>query len=168
MTCAELDMALETYLRGGLDASRTLALETHAAGCNRCAQVLDARTRVTLAPLAVEPPAELRAGVLTTIRAARRRGRWRHVTVAAAIAAAAVVVLVSRPTPKQATDAPGAASTALAAERARPEFVALDEAARELEAALRADPGDAELRAFLATVHERRAALARLIRDAAS
>jgi anti-sigma factor RsiW len=168
MRCNELDAALASYLRGELDSARTLALETHAAACERCERLLDARTTVPLRPLAVEPPAEVRSVVLATIRDARRRGRWRRLGGAAAVAAAAVVVLVSWPAQKEATNIPGEMSVDMAAERARPEFAALDEAARELEAALRAAPDDRDLQAFLATVNERRAALARLIQDAAS
>lgn len=168
MTCTELDMALESYLSGDLDAPSALALEMHAAGCARCERELDARTRVALLPLAVDPPAEVRPVVLAAIRDARRRGRWRRLAGAAAVAAAAVVVLMSQPARKRASSVPGGASIALATERARPEFEALDQAARELEEALRARPDDPDLRAFLATVNERRAALARLVRDAAS
>ncbi len=168
MTCNELDLVLESYLRGDLDLGGVSAVETHAAGCTRCERLLDARTAVALSPLIVAPPAEVRPAVLSAIREARWRRGWRRAGGLAAVAAAAIMLLMAQPNRKRASDVPGGASILLAAERARPEFAALDQAARELEAALRAQPNDPELQAFLASVHARRAALSRLIRDAAS
>jgi anti-sigma factor RsiW len=54
----------------------------------------------------------------------------------------------------------------MAESQARSEFVALDEAAREIEAALAAAPTDRELRTFLSTVRARRDELSRRVKEA--
>ena len=56
----------------------------------------------------------------------------------------------------------------LADQEAQSEFAALDEASRELEAALAAAPADRELRAYLAAVRARRDELARRVKAATS
>jgi hypothetical protein len=87
-----------------------------------------------------------------------------------AFAAGLLVVVATSLTPrvKQAGDVPGGASILLAAERAQPAFASLDQAERELQAALVASPQDPELDMALAAVRDQRARLQRMIREAAS
>jgi hypothetical protein len=72
------------------------------------------------------------------------------------------------PRQKRASDVPGGASILLASERARPTLDALDAAERELREALVAAPDDREILERLTLLHDRRAAVQRLIREAAS
>ena len=57
------------------------------------------------------------------------------------------------------------AAEQFAQEQSRAEFVVLDAAAKELDAALARTPADAELRAYRAAVQARRSELAQRVRD---
>jgi len=169
MTCHQFDAALSAYLTGTLAESENVELELHASSCDRCGPLLSAATALPMVPPGVAPPPALRAKALTAVRRIRwiRRGRvW---GAGIAIAAAAVLVLSTTPAPDSGVpSAPGKTSSVLAIDRAQPEFDALDRAARELESALLEAPDDPALRGFLATVNERRAALSRQVKDAAT
>lgn len=121
--------------------------------------------------------------------------RWRVVVGAVTTAAAVIVIMVARREPSasstvgisSAGSATSAATTAavnaatvstgsvgasmlrvaehLAHEQARAEFVALDAAAAELDAALARTPADMDLRVYRAAVQARRNELAQRVRD---
>ncbi len=166
MTCAELDLDIDAYLRGDLDDQRATELELHAASCARCEAVLDAATIPGVMP-DIAPPPTLRADTLAAVQRARTAHGRRRWTLPVGVAAAAVLVLmVLQPAPKRAADNPGNPVTSIAESRARPELAELDAAERELNAALQAEPDDADLRGYLAAVTARRAALTRLVREA--
>ncbi|MEI2719180.1 MAG: hypothetical protein V9E87_03425 [Gemmatimonadales bacterium] len=120
-------------------------------------------------PAELAPPAALRERTLAAVTRVRRTRRWKRFGTLA-IAASLVAVLGTSLTPRQkrASDVPGGASILLAAKRAQPAFASLDQAERELRAALTASPGDADLGAALAAVQDRRERLQRLVREAAS
>jgi hypothetical protein len=120
-------------------------------------------------PRELAPPPALRATTLAAVARARRRRRWGRGT-GLAIAAGLLLVVATSLTPreKRAGDVPGGASILLAAERARQTLDALDAAERELRDALIAAPDDRELLARLATLRDRRDAIHRLVREAAS
>ncbi len=179
ITCETFLSALDAYRAGTLDAARSVALETHAASCATCEARLEQATAGLLPRFAPAPPAALRAQVLGAVAARRtsqRRTIWARVGAAAAAAAFAAVLL--RPAPKGAqvlvadsTRVPAAqlgAGGASAEDIARSEFRALDDAARELQAALTRAPGDAELTSFLRSIDDQRAALRRQVQDARS
>lgn len=120
-------------------------------------------------PAEVAPPPALRATTLAAVGRARRRRRWLRGT-GLAIAAGLLLVMATSLTPRQkrASDVPGGASILLASERARPTLDALDAAERELREALVAAPDDREILERLTLLRDRRAAVQRLIREAAS
>lgn len=179
MTCDDLRQALDAYRAGTLDEARSVALEEHAASCADCESLLEEATAGLLPAFAPALPATLRATVLHAV-AARRRARrtieWRPVS--ALVVAAALVAIIVRPTtqvtPPSLSDTAVVASSVVPArmadadEIARSEFRALDDAARELQAALARTPDDAELAAFLRRVNDQRAALRRQVQDARS
>lgn len=120
-------------------------------------------------PPELPPPAALRGRTLAAVARSRRTRRWKRVG-SLAIAASLVALIGTSMTPrkKHASDVPGGASILLAAERAQPAFEALDQAERELRAALTLAPQDTDLGAALAAVQDRRERLQRLVREAAS
>lgn len=169
MTCHEFDQRVTAYLAGTLPELSAREFESHAASCTACEARLDALTRIPRLAQAIALPGALRAitlGAVAARRVSTRRRRW--ILTGAAAACAAFVMLASQPARKRAQDVPGGASVLYAAERAKPEFEALDAAAAEVQAALRINPDDAALRAFMGTIEERRAAITRQIREAAS
>lgn len=194
MTCQEFEAQIASYVDGSLSEAQSLAIEAHASECEPCEARLDALTARSTASFAPPLPEALRTQTLAAIAARRENGmsprsanpragdvrsmRW--VGAAAAVAAAALFVVIVRPGEKQAqrvyadssrTIVAGidtSSSGGLADNRAQPEFTALDDAARELRAALVATPDDAQLREFLATVNARRAELERRVKDAKS
>ncbi|HYW50049.1 MAG TPA: zf-HC2 domain-containing protein [Gemmatimonadaceae bacterium] len=180
MTCDQFLLQLDAYHAGTLDDTRSTALELHASGCSSCESRLEALAAGTLPVFAPALPASLRSDVLHAImarRAASRSHLWMRGAITLAAAAAIAVILV-RPATREArlvvadsatataTQGDGAASSA--DDLARSEFRALDDAARELQAALERTPGDAELTVFLRSVDDQRAALRRQVRDAGS
>lgn len=169
MTCHEFNDRLAPYLAGTLSEPECRTLESHVADCATCEAKLGALTRIPIAAQVIVPPIGLRAttlGAVTARRAASRRRRW--IVTGAVAVSAAMVLLAIQPAGKRAQDVPGGASILYATERAKPEFEALNAAAAEVDAALRAQPDDAALRAFKGTIEERRSAIARQIREAAS
>ena len=192
--CDHLDGSLDEYLAGTLSEAEALSLEAHAASCARCEPRLDAATRRAVVLSAV-PPASLREDTLRAVAAARTvprratrhtRATWAWTGGLTAIAAAVLVYVTQRterPRPdRQDSTANSAVATAaepeipsrervaarLADQEAQSEFAALDEAGRELEAALAAAPADHELRAYLSAVRARRDELARRVKAATS
>lgn len=194
MTCQEFETQIASYMHGSLPEAQSLALEEHASECAACEARLDALTARSTDAFAPALPEALRAQTLAAVAARRANGpspsdvnvrpnssrgmRW--VGAAAAVAAAAVLVVLVRPPEQQAqriyadsakttvAAVDTSSSGGLADTRAQPEFTALDDAARELRAALVATPDDAQLREFLATVNARRAELERRVKDARS
>jgi hypothetical protein len=188
MTCQEFDDRFAAYHAGTLAESACLELERHAAECAVCEAQLESRSGPLSLVFAPPLPPDLRARTLAAIAShgyAARSSRW--MAGVAAIAAAAVLVVLVRPREKQAQhlladsaavaveDARGgeggiapSSPGGLAVARARPEFTALDSAARELREALVDSPDDAGLRAFLTSVDARRAELERRVKEARS
>ena len=194
MTCQEFETQIASYMDGSLSESQSLAVEEHASTCAVCDARLEGLSVRSTAGFAPALPAELRAQTLAAVATRRARAHagtaakvqgprvrpMRWVGAVAAFAAVAVLMVIARPREKQAqriyadSSRAGVAlpdttsSAGLADERARPEFTALDDAARELRAALAASPDDPQLRDFLATVNARRAELERRVKDARS
>ena len=194
MTCQEFETQIASYMDGSLSDAESAAIEEHASTCATCEVRLEQLTLRSMVAFAPALPPPMREQTLSAVAARResenaklnarvrvsgvRPMRW--VAAGAAIAAAAVLMIVVRPREKQAqrvyADSSKAAavvvdtasSAGMADERARPEFTALDNAARELRAALVATPDDAQLREFLATVNARRGELERRVKDARS
>ena len=179
ITCETFLSALDAYRAGTLDDAGSTALEEHAAGCTTCEARLEEATAGQLPPFAPALPETLRAEVLGAIaarRASHRRTIWTR--IGAVAAAAAFVAVLLRPAPKGAqvlvadsSAVPAAqlgGSGVSAEDLARSEFRALDDAARELQAALTRTPGDAELTRFLRSIDDQRAALRRQVQDARS
>ena len=179
--CSEMLALRDAYLSGALDERGARRVEAHAAGCPECGDALDGLTRLHIDAYSPVPPASARTRTLAAVRRRRtvRRAPW----WGGALAAAAVLALFatglwrergSVPQPVPATppvsDAIDRAATpaAIAEARSASEFQALDDAARELQRALDASPGDDELRDFLAAVRARRAELSQRVKDAAS
>jgi len=84
------------------------------------------------------------------------------------VAAIALLLLVSRPASRSASDFPGAGTELLARAHARPELAALDAAERDIEQALRDQPGDVGLQQDLTRVRHQRAAIQQLVLEARS
>jgi anti-sigma factor RsiW len=168
ITCTVLDSQLESYLAGRLGAAEAEALEAHAGGCERCAELLEQRSRLTIQlPREVQPAPATREAVLAAIGArgkVARRNRW---FVPAAIAAGLLLAFsVMMPTTKSGQRRTFAGSpAALAAERADGEFQQLDAARAELRAALVAAPDDPMLRRTLDRLDAQRRSLENLIRE---
>ena len=180
MTCQQFDRIEADYLSGTLSETDARALEAHAASCASCEARLDAKTRRDVTAFAPTLPPELRTRTLAAVRARRSAGRrarrWWTAGIAAAAAAVVLSVGVARFTSAPADDPTTTVATqdtavspaaTLAMLSSRDEFAALDEAIRELETALAASPGDAELQAFLASAIARRTELERQVKDAA-
>jgi Putative zinc-finger len=177
MTCEEFATQLASYANGTLTAAECESLELHASMCSACESLMERATAGRFPAFAPDLPADLRAQVLTAVAARRRASRVTHWTRAAAvIGAAALIALMLRPTGKQGqtivADSTSAATAARsrspADDLSRSEFIALDEAARELETAIARAPDDKQLSIFLQTVTEQRAELQRRVKDARS
>lgn len=160
-----LDGQLADYLAGRLAEADAEALEAHAGSCERCGALLEAATRLELdLSAAVAPPPEIRAAVLGQLHP--RRLPTRRWLVPAAIAATLVIgFALTRPTPKSAMIPRSANPAAIAASRADGEFDRLATARREVEAALRVDPGNGELEAALVRLDDQRRRLERLVME---
>ena len=194
MTCREFETQIASYMDGSLSEAKALSVEEHASTCAVCDARLEGLSVRSTAGFAPAMPAELREQTLAAVAARRARGNtvtgtkvqaprvrpMRWAGAVAALAAAAVLLVIARPREKQAQRiyadssrvgvvlSDTTSSAGLADDRARPEFTALDDAARELRAALATSPDDPQLRDFLATVHARRAELERRVKDARS
>jgi hypothetical protein len=164
--CSALNTQLDAYLAGRLGNAGAEALEAHAAGCERCGDLLEARSRLPVSlPRELPPDPGGRETLLVAIRArgtGRQRVRW---WVPTAIAAGLLLALgVTMPTTKSGQGPVLAGSPgALAADRADAEFQQLDAARAELRAALVEAPGDPMLRQTLDRLEAQRRALENLI-----
>ena len=193
--CDDLERSLDDYLAGRLSERDAIALELHAASCARCEARLEAVTRRPV-DLSAALPATLREDTLRAVESARTGSRGRHAQPIrrswawtgglTAIAAAALIYVVTQRTvpPQEVIDSTRSSAVATATEpdvpsreraaarladqEAQSEFAALDEAGKELEAALAAAPADRELRAYLSAVRARRDELARRVKAATS
>ena len=181
MTCDEFQTQLTSYLDGTLNADECAALESHAATCAACELRLERATAGALPVFAPPLPTELRAPVLQAVVDRKRQSRSTFLArVSAVVGIAALLAFMLRPTLKQAQLVVADSSSVTAAnlapggerspadERAQSEFIALDDAARELQSAIARSPGDGQLSAFLQSVTARRAELRQRVRDARS
>ncbi len=196
--CAAFDATLVDYLAGRLTERAAERIEAHAAECVRCECVLELATRVPDADFAPPLPDVVRTSVLAAVYAQPRSAAttavgtltpsWRWpIAGGALLAAAATLVLIARapetreprgdsarasittpPEPRYGGNAAMESAARLASDRARSEFESLDAAAREIEGALQASPGDAELRVYLSAVRARRSELAQRVSEATS
>jgi anti-sigma-K factor RskA len=98
LTCEETETLLPEYALGALDADEAAAVVRHLGDCREHAASLDAYQAVgdglsASVPL-VDPPARLKARVLSSVAAPRRAARraWPGWVVAAAAAAVALVL----------------------------------------------------------------------------
>lgn len=148
--CVTLEASIGAYLAGRLAPAEAEAIEAHAASCDRCAELLEARTRLPVAlPREVPPPTATRAATLRRVAVATRRRRTRRVVLPTAIAASLLVVWgVTRPADKAAMMRAREALSpmAMAESRAFAEFEALATARREVEEALAEAPPEARQR----------------------
>jgi hypothetical protein len=94
ITCDQLDELLPDHLEGTLPATQRAAIEAHAAGCGRCASLIDDLNGITAAAAALptlRPPRDLWDGISARIEApvirldaesarreAMRGGAWPH------------------------------------------------------------------------------------------
>ena len=180
MTCDEFTARLTPYTSGTLSASECDAMESHAAECVGCETLMERATAAQLPTFTPPVPAALRAPVLRAVDERRRRARSRRWTTASALlGAAALLAVIFRPAVRHDTLVVADSSTVAASarprdtrssadERAQSEFIALDDAARELQSALAQAPNDRQLTEFLRSVTERRQALQRQVKDAHS
>ena len=180
MTCDEFTARLTPYTSGTLSASECDAMESHAAECVGCETLMERATAAQLPTFTPPVPAALRAPVLRAIDERRRRAQAKRWTTALALlGAAALLAVILRPTTRQGNLVVADSSTVAASaqprdarspadERAQSEFIALDDAARELQSALVQAPNDRQLTEFLRSVTERRQALQRQVKDARS
>ena len=175
MTCDQFQKQLAPYLSRKLTASQCEALELHASTCSACEVLLKRATDGLLPAFSPALPTELRAPVLQAVASRRNSARaTRWTRVAALVGAAALLALMLKPTGKHAplliadstTTTTAAHPLSTADDRSRSEFLALDDAARELETAIARTPDDKQLSAFLQSVTERRAELQRRVKDA--
>jgi hypothetical protein len=168
MTCAELDARLPRYLDGTLEPEACEALEIHAGDCERCAPILEERTRRSV-PLAFElaPGASHREAVLARVARSPHSVRSRRWAIPMAIAAGLLVVFgLTRPPVKSGQAPPAAGSpAAIAAERADGQFQQLDAARAELREALRSSPGDPGLQQALDRLDAQRRSLENLVQE---
>ncbi len=162
--CPAVAGRLDDYLAGRLAEAEAAAIEEHAGGCDRCAALLEARTRLPVGlPTEIAPPSMVRDAVLAALpRRRRSRLRW---LVPPAIAAALVLgFALTHPTPKSALAGAGVDPSAqMAAVRADRELDRLDAARDEIEAALASSPGRVELRDALTRIDVQRRTLERLV-----
>jgi hypothetical protein len=131
MTCRQIENQLDDYLDGTLEPAALTAVESHAAECVDCARLISRGEAVkgALAAMPVEGP---RPGFFEQALAAaanqpvasrpkRMLQAWRVSAIAAGLAAAAIVVLLTTNTDQVEREAPaaGMAQVALAVEEAR-------------------------------------------------
>ena len=181
MTCDEFQTRLTGYVDDTLSADDCGALESHAATCAACEFLLERATAGTLPLFAPPLPVELRAPVLQAVVEHKRRSRATLLARASAVVGvAALLAFMLLPTLKPAQLVVADSSSVTAAnlapgtgrspadERAQSEFIALDDAARELKSAIARSPGDGQLSTFLQSVTARRAELRQRVKDARS
>ena len=176
MTCDEFDAQLAAYHDRTLNALACDTLEAHAATCDRCGHSMERATAGTLPAFAPSLPAALRTPVLRAVAARRQRSRAIRIASASGLlGAAALLAVMLQPSRKQAQIAVAdsiAVAPVIAADaaddRSRSEFMALDDAARELESALARAPNDPQLSAFLQSVSARRVELRQRVKDSRS
>lgn len=169
MTCGMWSERVDAWLAGTLNDADARTVEEHAAGCPLCEARLEAGNHLGRLPRDIPPPPPLR--FLTMRAVARRRVRriWRRLAVGgSAVAAVALLVLIGRPPTRSIRELPAAGAEPLARAHARPEFAALDAAERDIEKALRAQPGDPDLNEALTRIRHQRAAIQQLVLAAKS
>ncbi|MES1259639.1 MAG: hypothetical protein ABUL71_03520 [Gemmatimonadota bacterium] len=128
------------------------------------AEEFDEVERVGSLPLEIAPPPALRASTLRAVARQRTATRWRRVAGTIAAVAAMVMIAISlQPRRKSASDFPGAGRELLAREHAEKAFAQLDDAERDLTAALQRQPADRQLEDALARVRRQRDALRQLV-----
>src|SRR5262245_15284944 len=107
MNCKDAQSLIDGYVDGELDLVKNLDIEKHLQECPLCAQGYkdqqSLRNAIKNGPFYFKPPAELRGRIQQSLRTAAKaeaRSRvlpWRWLSVAAPVAAAAVVVLALVP-----------------------------------------------------------------------
>lgn len=168
MSCAMLDSQLEDYLVGRLAPRDAERVEAHAGECERCAAILEDRSRLTVTlPHEVVPEPRHRDAVLARVsaqRKTRRRAQW---FIPTAIAAGLLLAFsMIMPTTKSGQRrAPAGSPGALAVERADGEFHQLDAARAELRDAIAKAPNDPMLQRSLQRLDAQRRSLENLIRE---
>lgn len=169
MTCADTPQRIDAWIAGTLTEADARAVEQHAAGCVTCYALLDAASSFDTLPQRVEPPIALRAMIVAAVARRRALVRRRRLAVGVTgIAAIALLAIMSRPATKSASDFPGAIKSLEAMEHARPSFATLAAAERDIEAALRQQPGDQVLSDALVRIRRQHEALSRMVREAGS
>lgn len=169
MTCDMSSERLEAWLAGTLDDADARIVEQHAATCPSCEARLEAANELPPLPRELLPPPALLASTMHAVARRRARRTWLRLGAGgSAVAAMALLLLTSRPASKSASDFPGAGTELLARAHARPEFAALDAAERDIEQALRDQPGDPDLQEELTRIRHQRAAIQQLVLEARS
>jgi anti-sigma factor RsiW len=169
MICGMSTERLEAWLAGTLSDGDARIVEQHAASCPSCEARLEAATDLGRLPREISPPPAVRALTMRAVARRRARRTWLRLAVGgSAIAAIALLLLISRPATKSASDFPGAGTELLARAHARPDFAALDAAERDVEQALRDQPGDPDLQEALRRIRHQRAAIQQLVLEARS
>jgi anti-sigma factor RsiW len=186
MDCDDARARIDDLVDGELDAETAAAMALHLAGCATCARERDAllelRRATRALPRAVEPARDLWPVI------ARRTLQKRRVSLPLALAAsvaAALIGVVATKYAEHALRAPVAASTVAvvpSAPQGRAVFVAqvvradpavpaqtraviehnlviIQQALAEIEQAVEHDPGDANLRQLLISIHIQESAL---------
>ena len=107
MNCNEVQRLVDGYVDGELDLVRNLEIEKHLQECVLCSQGYknqqSLRDAIRGGPFYFKPPAELRGRIEQSLRTAAKAEAsprvlpWRWLSVAAPVAAAAVVVLALVP-----------------------------------------------------------------------
>ena len=107
MNCKDAQSLIDGYVDGELDLVKNLEIEKHLQECTLCAQGYkdqqSLRDAIKSGPFYFKPPAELRGRIQQSLRTAAQpeaRSRvlpWRWLSVAAPVAAAAVLVLALVP-----------------------------------------------------------------------
>ena len=107
MNCNEVQRLVDGYVDGELDLVRNLEIEKHLQECALCSQGYknqqSLRDAIKGGPFYFKPPAELRGRIEQSLRTAAKAEAsprvlpWRWLSVAAPVAAAAVVVLALVP-----------------------------------------------------------------------
>ena len=167
MTCAEFAERFDAWLAGTLADADARAVEQHAAECAACGARLSAVSRLGAVSREIPPPPALREITLRAVAQRRAIARWRRMAAGiTAVAAIALLFLISRPTRKSASDFPGASTELIAMAHARPELADLDAAERDVEHALRDQPADRALTGALTRIRRQREALRRLVTQA--
>jgi predicted anti-sigma-YlaC factor YlaD len=169
MTCGMASERLDAWLAGTLNDADARTVEEHAAGCPSCEARLEAANHLGRLPREISPPPPLRAVTMHAVARRRVRRNWRRLAVGgSAVAAIALLLLIGRPATKSARDVPRAGAELVARTHARPEFAALDAAERDIEQALRDQPGDPDLNEALTRIRQQRAAIQQLVLEAKS